>query len=56
MKLAGRDATLFEPSVSERVERRAGSARIALDTEPRFDRFIFLDTKPRHITALESLS
>lgn len=55
VKLAGRDATLFEPSISARVERRAGSARIALDTQPRFDRLIFLDTKPRHIAALEHL-
>lgn len=36
-------------------EQRRGSARIALDAEPRFDRLTFIDQKPGHVRALEAL-
>lgn len=39
----------------ERVEQRRGSAVIALETEPAFDRLIFIEKKPSHCTAIERL-
>jgi len=55
VKLAGQDGGLFEAPIEEKVERRRGSARIALDTEPRFSRLFFFETKKRHVRALEEL-
>lgn len=40
---------------AEWVEKRPGSARIGLDITPAFDRVILMDSKPRHIAALEAL-
>jgi three-Cys-motif partner protein len=39
----------------EWIERRPGSARIALDVRPKFDRITLMDAKPRHVAALEGL-
>lgn len=39
----------------ERVERRRGSAQIALDIVPRFDELVFIDAKPAHFRALCAL-
>lgn len=39
----------------EWIERRPGSARIALEVVPPFDRVTLMDTKPRHVVALEGL-
>lgn len=55
VKLAEQKANLFSPPIEEKIERRRGSARIALDTHPPFNRLIFLETKKRHIRALEEL-
>lgn len=41
--------------VPETVERRKGSAQIAIDIEPPFDRLVFMERKPRHVAALEAL-
>ncbi|MGO6895437.1 three-Cys-motif partner protein TcmP [Rhizobium ruizarguesonis] len=46
---------LFDEPVPEKVENRRGSAQIALDIEPKFDRLIFMDQKPAHCVALEGL-
>lgn len=37
-------------------EQRRGSARIALDARPGFDRLTFIDQKPGHIRALQALA
>lgn len=41
--------------VPETVERRKGSAQIAIDIEPPFDRLVFMERKPKHVAALEAL-
>jgi len=43
------------PGVAERIERRRGSARIALDIKPPFDRVIFMEKNRRYCAALERL-
>src|ERR1700734_2723119 len=48
----GREADMLGPRVDERVERRRGSAKIALEVEPQFDRLIFMDKRQKHIAAL----
>lgn len=41
--------------IPETVERRKGSAQIAIDIDPPFDRLIFMEQKPKHVAALEAL-
>jgi len=41
--------------IPETVDRRKGSAQIAIDTSPPFDRLIFMEQKPKHVAALEAL-
>jgi three-Cys-motif partner protein len=45
----------IEPSAA-RVERLKGSARIALDNHPGFDRIVFIDANKRHAAALKQLA
>lgn len=49
------EETLFDPATPERVERRKGSAKIALEIQPQFDRLIFIEKNPTHYAALEAL-
>ncbi|RVD14246.1 MAG: three-Cys-motif partner protein TcmP [Mesorhizobium sp.] len=49
------EARNWLPEIEEKIERRRGSARIALDISPPFDRVIFMDKKKAHCTALEAL-
>lgn len=46
--------TLVGP-IPETVERRKGSAQIAIEIEPQFDRLVFMEQKPTHVAALEAL-
>ena len=55
VRLEGRPATLLDTKMDERIERRRGSAQIAIDTAPAFDRLVFMDKKKRHVTALNAL-
>lgn len=55
VRIEAKDGDLFDEPVPERVESRRGSAKIALDIEPKFDRLIFMERKPAHCTALEML-
>ncbi|MEF2073523.1 three-Cys-motif partner protein TcmP [Consotaella aegiceratis] len=55
VKTAGVPAGLL-PDQAEMVERRRGSARIAIETEPRFDRLVFMDKKRKHCLALKDLA
>jgi three-Cys-motif partner protein len=52
---SAQDANLFESFTEERIARHRGSARIAIEVEPRFDRLIFMDENHRHCEALRSL-
>lgn len=56
VKLAAQEANLLEPSAEARTEARRGSARMAIDTSPPFDRLVFMDCKPRHVQALKDLA
>lgn len=49
-------ANLIEPSEPEKVERRRGSARIAIDVRPAFDFIVFIDHKRSYVRALEDLA
>lgn len=48
--------SLFEPSAREKVEVRRGSAMIALDVQPHFDRLVFMEQNPAYCNALRALS
>lgn len=55
IRIRAQDGDLFEDPVPERIESRRGSAKIALDVLPKFDRLIFIEQKPSHCLALEAL-
>lgn len=55
VRIEAKDGDLFDAPVPERIESRRGSAKIALDIDPPFDKLIFMDQKPGHCSALESL-
>lgn len=50
------DADLIHEAKAARIEQRRGSATIALETTPAFDRVIFIDLLKRHCEALENLA
>ncbi|SEE75977.1 three-Cys-motif partner protein [Rhizobiales bacterium GAS188] len=52
---AAQDGGLFDSATEERIERHRGSARIAIDVKPPFDRLIFMDKNPKHCEALRAL-
>lgn len=51
----GRAADMLGPEIEDRIERRRGSAKIALDVAPPFDRLLFIEKRPRHCAALLEL-
>jgi three-Cys-motif partner protein len=55
VRVAARDGDLFDEPAQERVEQRRGSAQIAIDIVPMFDRLVFVDANPRHCAALRAL-
>ena len=55
VRIEAKNGDLFEAPVPERLESRRGSAAIALDIKPTFDRLIFMDQKASHCAALEAL-
>lgn len=55
VRIAARDGDLFEEAAPEYVEQRRGSARIALDIQPPFERLVFMDLNPKHIAALKAI-
>jgi three-Cys-motif partner protein len=56
VRTEAREGDLFDEPVPERVEQRRGSAQIAIDVLPGFDRLIFMDSKPAHCAALRELA
>jgi three-Cys-motif partner protein len=55
VRVEARASDLFDAPAPERVEQRRGSAQIAIEVEPKFDRLVFMDTKPAHCSALREL-
>jgi three-Cys-motif partner protein len=55
VRVEARGGDLFEQPAPERIEQRKGSAQIALETDPPFDRLVFMDNKPRHCEALRRI-
>ena len=49
-------ATLIEEPTEEIIERRRGSAQIAIDTRPPFDFLVFIETNKNYVTALNELA
>ena len=56
VKLAAKEADLLHESQEERIEARRGSAQIAIDTVPAFNRLIFMERKKKHVVALNELA
>nr|WP_314256760.1 three-Cys-motif partner protein TcmP [uncultured Devosia sp.] len=55
IKHLAREGDFVTTDSAEWVEKRPGSARIALEIQPWFDRVTLMDSKPRHVAALERL-
>ncbi len=55
VKYKAREADFLGPAEAERIEQRRGSARIALEVDPAFDRVVFIEKKRAHCHALEQL-
>lgn len=55
VRLSAESATLFDEASPERVLQRRGSAQIAIETKPEFDRLTFIEQKPAHYEALVRL-
>jgi three-Cys-motif partner protein len=55
VKHAAVENSVFGDDRPEWVEQRRGSAVIALQTTPAFDRLIFIEKKPAHCAAIEKL-
>jgi three-Cys-motif partner protein len=51
-----KDGDLFDKPAPEQIEQRRGSAQIAIDVTPPFQRLIFIDSKPSHCKALRELA
>jgi three-Cys-motif partner protein len=56
VKVEARGGDLFESEVPESVEQRRGSAQIAIDIQPQFQRLIFIESKQRYCKALRELA
>jgi three-Cys-motif partner protein len=54
-KIAAREADLLHAGSEARIEQRRGSAQIAIDCSPPFQRLTFIDLKPAHERALLEL-
>ena len=55
VKILARDPDLLDEGVEAEIIQRRGSAQIAIDTDPAFNRLIFIDLNRRHVTALKEL-
>ncbi len=56
VKTAARSGDLFDEPVPEIVEQRRGSARIALDVDPPFDRLVFMEQNSKYCESLRQLA
>ena len=55
VRVAARDGNLFDEPAPESVEHRRGSAKIAIDVKPPFDRIVFVEKRPKYLAALRAL-
>jgi three-Cys-motif partner protein len=55
VRVKAKDGDLFDEPTPEYVEQRRGSARIAIEIQPAFERLVFMDVKPKHVAALKAL-
>ena len=55
VRVAARDGDLFDEAIPESVERRRGSASIAIDVDPPFDQIVFVEKRAKSIAALRTL-
>jgi three-Cys-motif partner protein len=55
VRVEARGSDLFDAATPERIEQRRGSAQIAIDIEPEFNRIIFVEQKPSYCAALNEL-
>lgn len=55
VRVAAHGGDLFDEPAPESIERRRGSARIAIEIDPPFDRIIFVEKRRRSIAALKAL-
>jgi hypothetical protein len=51
-----RAAGLLDSGEPERIERRRGSAKIAIDVKPPFNFIVFIESKPSYVAALQELA
>lgn len=55
VRVKAREGDLLEEPTPEYVEQRRGSAQIAIDIKPPFDRLVFMDMRRKHVAALMEL-
>jgi three-Cys-motif partner protein len=55
VRYAADERGLFDADSPARIERLRGSARIAIETNPPFNRLTFIDSDPKHCAALRAL-
>jgi three-Cys-motif partner protein len=55
VKILERDPDLLDEGVEAEIVQRRGSAQIAIDTDPAFNRLVFIDLNRRHVKALGEL-
>lgn len=55
VRVKNQEGNLIDEEVPEHLEQYKGSAQIALDIKPAFDKLIFMDIKRAHIDALNEL-
>jgi three-Cys-motif partner protein len=55
VRVAARDGDLFDEPAAESVDRRRGSAKIAIDVKPPFDHIVFVEKRPKSLAALRAL-
>lgn len=56
VRTSAREENLIDGPAPEKIETRRGSARIALDVKPEFDRVVFAEKNPRYCQALRALA
>jgi three-Cys-motif partner protein len=56
VRTEARGGDLLEEPVPEQIEQRRGSAQVAIDVTPSFDRIIFIESKAKYCAALRKLA
>jgi three-Cys-motif partner protein len=56
VRVEAKEGTLLDAPIQESIERRRGSAQIALDITPPFSKLIFIEQNPRYCEALKAIA